>query len=112
MFLSDTVFACRSVLSHRSFTGKVATGIVAGTVLFVAIGAVSRSEQTLNPINRDDIKLMSASRLNGTPSKLLFLETDPARYAARFPTDIALVVLPQESSDASASMVNGHIHAF
>jgi hypothetical protein len=112
MFLSDTVFACRSVLSHSSSTGKVATGIVAGTVLFVAIGTVARSEQTLNPIDRDAIKLMSARHLNGTPSKLLFLETDPARYAARFSTDTALVVSPQESRDVSASMVNGHIQAF
>jgi hypothetical protein len=112
MFLSDTVFACRTVLSHSSPTGKAAAGIVAGAALLVAIGAVPRSEQTPNPIAKNDVKLISAKHVGGTPSRLLFPETDPAWYAARFLSEAALVASPQESSDVKASMVNGHIQAF
>jgi len=112
MFLFDTVFACRTVLSHSSPTGKAAAGIVAGAALLVAIGAVPRSEQTPNSIDKNDIKLISAKHVGGTPSRLLFLETNPAWYAARFSSEAVLVTVPQESSDVVASMVNGHIQAF
>jgi hypothetical protein len=112
MFFSDTVFACRRVLADSSSTEKVAAGIVVGTALLVAIGAIPRSEQTLNPIDRNDIKLMTLRHFNVTPSRLLFLETDPAWYAAGSSSEAVLIASPQESGDVSASLVNGHIQAF
>jgi hypothetical protein len=84
MFMPDKAFAYRSLIAHTSLTSKVAAGIVMGAALIVAIGAVFPSKQALSSVDRKDIKLMSAKQMSSIPSRLLFLETDPARYAPLF----------------------------
>jgi hypothetical protein len=112
MFISEKAFACRSLIFHTSLTSKIAAGIVMWAALIAAIGAVSPPKQELSSVDSKDIKLMSAKQMSGTPSRLLLLETDPARYALLFPSGAAPAISPQDSMDVEASMVNGNIQAF
>ena len=112
MLLSSRKFFDRGLISHRSLTNKVAVGIVTGAVLIVAIVAVYRPSEALSAVDINDIKLMSATQTKGTPSKLLFIETDPAWYGQRSSKEANPGISPQETKDVEASMVNGHIQAF
>ena len=112
MLISDKAFGYRSFIAHTSLTSKIAAGIVMGTALIMVIGAVFPPKQALSSVDSKDIKLMSAKQMSGTPSRLLYLETDPARYAPLFPSGAAPAISPQESMAVEASMVNGHIQAF
>jgi transcription initiation factor TFIIIB Brf1 subunit/transcription initiation factor TFIIB len=112
MLISYRKFFYHGLISHRSLTSKVAAGIVAGAVLIVAIGTVYRPAEALSSVDMKDIKLMSAKQTKDTPSKLLFIETDPALYEQRSPREAAPGISLRENKDVEASMVNGHIQAF
>ena len=112
MFILDRAFAYRALISHSSLTSKVAAGIVMGALLIVAIGTAYGPADELNSVDVADTRSMSATQMNGTPSGLLFTETDPSWSAEHSPGDSAPGIPPQESRDVEASMVNGHIQAF
>jgi hypothetical protein len=112
MLLSYRKFFDRGLISHRSLTRQVATGIVVGAVLIVAIGTVYRPAEALSSVDMKDIKLMSAEQTKGASPKLPFIKTDPAWYEQRSPKEAAPGISVQENKDVEASMVNGHIQAF
>ena len=112
MLLSYRKFLDRGLISHRSLTRQIATAIVAGAVLIVAVGTVYRPAEALSSVDMKDIRLMSAEQTKGASSKLLFIETDPAWYDQRSSKEAIPGISLQESKDVEASMVNGHIQAF
>jgi hypothetical protein len=112
MLIFDRKFLDHGLISRCSLTSKVAVGIVTGAVLIVPIVAVYRPSEALSAVDINDIKLMSTKQAKGTPSKLLYIETDPAWYGQRSSKEANPDISPQESKDVEASMVNGHIQAF
>jgi hypothetical protein len=112
MFIFDKAFAYRSFFSHTTLANKVAAGIVIGAALIAVVGMAYPPAEGPNSLDTEAIKLMSARQLSGNPSRLIFLETDPAWYAKGSSAKAALGISPQESKDIEASMVNGHIQAF
>jgi hypothetical protein len=100
-------------LSHPTLVSRIVTGMVLGAAFIVAIGAaVYRPADTLSSIDANDIRLMRATAMHGTASRSLFLETDPAWYAQRPASESAFGVVPQQSPEPEASMINGHVQAF
>jgi hypothetical protein len=103
--------AFRSFISHSSSTSKVAASIVMSAALIVAIGAAEGPREATSPVDIKDIQKMSARQVSGNPSRLVFLETDPARYSAPSASE-ATASLPPGSQDMEANLDSGHIQAF
>lgn len=112
MFFPDKADAFRSFISHTSSTSKVAASIVISAAMIVAIGAAQRPLEAFSPVDIKDIQKMSAGHSNGSPSRLHFLDTDPAWYSEPAASETAVYLPPPESPDIEASMVSGHIQAF
>lgn len=104
--------AVRSFIFHSTSTTKVAASIVMSAALIVAIGAAEGPREATSPVDIKDIQKMSARQVSSNPSRLVFLETDPARYSAPSASDAAAYVPRPGSQDMEASLVSGHIQAF
>lgn len=111
MFFPDKAVIFHNVILHTSSTSKVAAGIVMSAAMIVAIGAAQPSKEAFSAVDRKDIQKMSASHVGGSPSRLVFLETDPDRYAKAADSETA-VYLPQESPDIETGIASGYIQTF
>jgi hypothetical protein len=111
MFFPDKTVIFRNVLLHTRSTSSVAAGIVISAAMIVGIGAAQPSREAFSAVDRKDIQKMSESHVGGSPSRLVFLETDPARYAKPGAGETA-IYLPQESPDSETGMASGYIQTF
>jgi hypothetical protein len=112
MLFPDKAAAFRSFISHSSSTSRVAASIVISAALIVAIGAAERPREATSPVDIEDIQKMSARQGSSNPSRLVFLETDPARYSAPSASETAVYLPPPGSPDMEANMGSGHIQTF
>jgi len=112
MLFPDKAAAFRSFISHSTSTSRVAASIVISAALIVAIGAAERPREATSPVDMKDIQKMSARQASDTPSRLVFLETDPARYSASSASEAAVYLPRTGSPNMEADMASGHIQAF
>lgn len=105
--------ALRILLSRANITSKIVAAVILDTTLVVAIGAAQRPREARDALDINDIcRLMSARHIHGSASPMVFLETDPVRYARGSATQANSAALPQDSADIQASVINGHIQTF
>jgi hypothetical protein len=113
MFIPEKYFFYRSFLSRADLTSKVAAGAVLGAVLLVSIGAVHAPADGPNSVDSQEIHhLMSLGQMNGTASRLLFLETDPAWYSGPAASAFTHDISSGNRREIEAIMENGHIQTF
>ena len=113
MFIPEKNFFYRSFLSRADLTSKVAAGAVLGSALLVSIAAAYAPADGPNSVDSQEIHhLISLGQMNGSASRLLFLETDPAWYPGPAASAFTHDVSSSNSREIEASMENGYIQTF
>lgn len=113
MFIPENAFFSLGFLSRADPTSKVAAGAVMGAALLVSVGAAYAPADGPNAVDSREIDhLMRLGQVNGNPSRLLFLETDPAWYPRPAASAATHDTSTDNSREIEAGMENGHIQAF